>query len=117
MLSYRLRNDWTLGTRVRAVTGNPITPATGAVLDADNGRYQCVSGAPLSRRLPGFFQTDARLDKRFTFESWMMSVYLDVQNVTNRQNAEFRFHSYDCASDVPLPSLPVLPAFGLRAEW
>ncbi len=117
VLSYRLRNDWTLGTRVRAVTGNPITPATGAVLDADNGRYQCVSGAPLSRRLPGFFQTDARLDKRFTFESWMMSVYLDVQNVTNRQNAEFRFHSYDCASDVPLPSLPVLPAFGLRAEW
>ncbi|HSD19981.1 MAG TPA: hypothetical protein VLC54_08085, partial [Anaeromyxobacter sp.] len=65
----------------------------------------------------GFFQADARVDKRFVFSSWMMSVYLDVQNVTNRENAEFRFPSYDCAQIFAIPSIPVLPAFGLRAEW
>ena len=47
----------------------------------------------------------------------MMSVYLDVQNVTNRENAEFRFPSYDCSAVFPIPSIPVLPALGLRAEW
>jgi TonB family protein len=117
VMSYRLRDDWILGTRVRGVTGNPYTPAVGAVLDADNGRVRCLPGAPLSRRLPGFFQADARLDKRFVFESWMLSAYLDVQNVTNRENAEFRFRNFDCTTDTPLPSIPILPAVGVRAEW
>jgi TonB family protein len=116
VLSYRLPREWILGTRVRLVSGNPYTPAIGAVLDG-NGRYQCLPGAPLSRRLPGFFQADARLDKRWVFDRWMFSMYLDVQNVTNRENAEFRFRNWDCVTDVPVPSVPILPAFGLRAEW
>jgi len=117
VLSYRLPGDWILGTRIRAVSGNPYTPADGAVLDADTGRVQCLPGARLSRRLPGFFQADARLDKRFVFEGWMLSAYLDVQNVSNRENAEFRFQNYDCTQDVPIPSIPIFPAIGLRAEW
>ncbi|WP_242338150.1 MULTISPECIES: TonB-dependent receptor domain-containing protein [Anaeromyxobacter] len=118
VLSYRLRGDWILGTRVRGVSGNPYTPFEGSVYDADSGRYQCIPGpSRYSRRLPGFFQADARLDKRFVFRSWMMSVYVDVQNVTNRENAEFRFPSYDCSETVAIPSVPVLPALGLRAEW
>lgn len=118
VLSYRLPGEWILGTRIRGVSGNPYTPAEGAVYDADTGRYQCIPGpARLSGRLPGFFQADARLDKRFVFEDWMFSLYLDVSNVTNRENAEFRFTSYDCSSSVPIPSVPVFPALGLRAEW
>ena len=37
VLSYRLPGEWIVGTRVRAVTGNPETPSLGAVLDADTG--------------------------------------------------------------------------------
>jgi outer membrane receptor protein involved in Fe transport len=117
VLSYRLANEWILGTRIRAVSGNPYTPAVGAVLEADTGRYSCLPGATLSRRLPAFFQADARVDKRFVFERWMLAVYLDVQNVTNHENAEFRFRNYDCTTDTPIPSVPILPAIGLRAEW
>lgn len=117
VVSYRLPRGWILGTRVRAVTGNPYTPADGAFLDADTGSVQCLPGGRLSRRLPGFFQADARVDKRFVFERWMLSAYLDVQNVSNRENAEFRFQSYDCTQTVPIPSIPIFPAIGLRAEW
>ena len=117
VLSYRLPSDWIVGTRIRTVTGNPYTPPIGAILDADTGRSRCLPGAPLSRRLPGFFQADARVDKRFVFERWMLSAYLDVQNAMNHENAEFRFQNFDCSQDVPVPSLPLLPAIGLRAEW
>jgi outer membrane receptor protein involved in Fe transport len=117
VLSYRLPREWILGTRVRLVSGNPYTPAIGGFLDADEGRRQCLPGTALSRRLPGFFQADARLDKRWVFDRWMFSMYLDVQNATNRENTEFRFLNWDCATDFAIPSLPVLPAFGLRAEW
>jgi len=118
VLSYRLPGDWILGTRVRGVSGNPYTPTIGSVFDADAGRFQCIpSSHPYTSRLPGFFQADARVDKRWVFERWMFSMYLDVQNVTNRANAEFRFPNYDCSQSVPIPSVPLFPALGLRAEW
>ena len=117
MLSYRLQGDWILGTRVRAVSGNPYTAFDGSVYDADRPLPVHSLAAAALGPAPGFFQADARLDKRFVFRNWMMSVYLDVQNVTNRENAEFRFPSYDCSAVFPIPSIPVLPALGLRAEW
>jgi TonB family protein len=117
IVSYRLPQEWIVGTRVRAVSGNPTTPNLGAVLDADTGRFQCIPGRPYSSRLTPFFQADARVDKRWVFESWMLSAYLDVQNVTNRDNAEFRFPNYDCTQTVAIPSLPFFPSLGLRAEW
>jgi TonB family protein len=118
VLSWRLPGDYILGTRLRAVSGNPYTPFVGQVLDADTGRYRCLaSSRTLSARVPGFFQADARIDKRWVFEGWMFSAYLDVQNVTNRSNAEFRFPNYDCTEQVFVPGLPFFPAFGLKAEW
>jgi TonB family protein len=117
IVSYRLPREWIVGTRIRAVSGNPYTPAIGAVLNSDTGRFQCIPGAPLSQRLPGFFQADARVDKRWVFERWMFSAYLDVQNVTNRENAEFRFRNFDCSQVAVIPSIPFFPSLGLRAEW
>ena len=118
VLSYRLPGEWILGTRMRAVSGNPYTPAVGNVYDADSGRFQCIpSSGTYSGRLPGFFQADARLDKRWVFDRWMFNLYVDVQNATNRENAEARFPGYDCTSTVVIPSIPVFPALGFRAEW
>jgi TonB family protein len=118
VLSYRLPGEWILGTRLRAVSGNPYTNWAGNVYDADSGRYQCIPSAQtLAGRLPGFFQADARVDKRFVYDRWMFDLYLDVQNVSNRANAEARIPGYDCASSFAFPSLPLFPALGLRAEW
>jgi len=117
-LSYRLPGEWIVGTRVRWVSGNPYTPYVAHVMDADTGRYQCIpSSDVLSRRVSPFFQADARVDRRWVFRSWMLSGYVDVQNVTNRTNAEFRVPSYDCTDQVVLPGLPLFPSLGLRAEW
>lgn len=113
-----LPRGWSLGARVRLVSGNPYTPYEGAVLDANSGRYRCIPSArPYSGRMPGFFQADARVDRRWTFRRWKLSTYLDVQNVTNHDNAEYWFPSYDCSEQVAIPSVPLLPTFGLRAEW
>ncbi|HET9595258.1 MAG TPA: TonB-dependent receptor [Anaeromyxobacteraceae bacterium] len=118
VMSYRTGADWTIGTRIRGASGNPYTPAVGSVLLSDAGRYQCLGAArPFSARLPGFFQTDVRVDKRFVYDLWSLSAYLDVQNVTNRANAEFNFRSFDCSQQVAVAGLPVFPTLGVRAEW
>jgi TonB family protein len=118
VLSYRLPRNWILGTRLRAVSGNPYTPFVGSVMDTNSGRYQCIPAQrSFSARLPGFLQADARVDKRWVYDKWMFALYLDVQNVTNRANPEFNFQNFDCTSQVAVPGLPVFPSFGLRAEW
>ena len=90
----------------------------GHVLDADTGRYQCVpSNDVLSRRLGPFFQADARVDKRWVYESWMFSLYLDVQNATNRKNPETVAYNHDYSRQGWMSSLPLFPSFGIRAEY
>ncbi|HSN14543.1 MAG TPA: TonB-dependent receptor [Anaeromyxobacteraceae bacterium] len=118
VVSYRLPGEWIVGTRVRAVSGNPYTPFIGHFNDTDTTRYQCVASPDvLSRRVGPFFQADARVDKRWVFARWMFSMYVDVQNATQHENAEFRVPSYDCTQQVSIPGLPVFPSLGLRAEW
>jgi TonB family protein len=117
VLSYRTENDWTFGGRVRYTSGDPYTPVAGRVFDTDLGRYQCIPGAYNTRRLSPFFQADLRVDKRWTFDRWMFSGYIDVQNVTNRANPEFTTPSGSCDETVTITGLPILPTIGVRAEW
>src|SRR5690606_13670457 len=95
---------FSLGARLRYTSGNPYTPVGGSVYDADRDRYRRIS-VPNARseRLPDFFQLDLRADKKWAFGSSALSLYLDVQNVTNRKNAEGMLYNYDYTEHAPLP--------------
>jgi TonB family protein len=116
-VSSQLPWGFELGGALRAVTGNPSTLAQGGGFDADRGSYLRVNEAPRSRRLPGFFQVDARVDKRFTFDTWALGLYLDLQNATNAQNYEFYQYNFDFSSVQGLPGLPILPVVGAEASF
>ncbi len=70
-----------------------------------------------SARMPGFFELDLRADKRWTFRTWTASLYLEVQNATNRKNAEGVAYNYDYSQRGWATGLPLFPSFGLRAEY
>jgi TonB family protein len=116
-VSTQLPWGFELGGAVRAVTGNPATLAQGGAFDADRSSYARVNQRPRTQRLPAFFQADARLDKRFTFDTWALGLYLDLQNATNAQNFEFFQYNYDFSSVQGLPGLPILPVFGAEASF
>ena len=115
--SYRLPRGWIVGTRIRWVSGNPYTPWESSYRDPSGGYVGIPSDDVNSLRVGPFFQADFRVDKRWVYESWMFAVYLDIQNVTNHENVEFRVPTYDFSSTVELPGLPFCPSIGLRAEW
>jgi hypothetical protein len=115
--SYKLPFDFIFGAKLRFTSGPLDTPTVGAIWDANGNYYFPLLGAQYSRRLPDFFQLDLRLDKRFVFKDWMLSVYLDVQNVTNRKNVEELINNYDYTKEAYLQGLPILPVLGLKAEW
>ena len=117
-LKDKLPYDFIFGVRLRYVSGPLVTPVLGSIYDANGNYYVPVtSQQEFSRRLPDFFQMDLRLDKRFVFKSWMLSIYLDVQNVTNQQNVESVVRNYDQTKEAYLTGLPILPVLGMKGEW
>jgi hypothetical protein len=115
--SYKWPYDWVTGVRLQFSSGNRLTPVTSSVYDADADIHFPIPGAFYSELGPSFFSLDLRLDKRFVFKLWTLSVFLDVQNVTNNLNAEYFFYNYDYTVRAPVRGMPIFPTVGLKAEY
>ena len=115
--SLQLPQGFEVGFAVRYVTGNPATLAQGGVFDADDGRFERVDQPVRSQRLPAFFQLDARVDKRFSFDTWALGLYCDLQNATNQQNYELFQYNADYTVQQGFPGLPILPVVGVEASF
>jgi hypothetical protein len=109
--------NFRFSVRSRFISGNPTTPIISATFDADSDAYVPKRGELYSERLKPFFQLDARLDKKWVFDRWILSAYLDVQNVTNSVNQEQLVYSYDFSKTDAISGLPILPTLGLRGEF
>ncbi|MFK7926565.1 MAG: TonB-dependent receptor plug domain-containing protein, partial [Myxococcota bacterium] len=117
LASYELPKGWRIGGRVRLSSGNPFTPVVNRIFNHDTRGFIPVYGERDSDRLPNFWSVDIRVDKEWTFDRWGLTAYLDIQNATNNQNIEVMGWSYDFREEAPTAGLPLLPAFGLRADW
>lgn len=116
LLTHRLPRGWRLGGRLRFAVGTPYTATVSHVENQDTRTWIPVYGPELGARLPSFFALDARMDKQWDFERWRLSLYLDVTNTTNRSNVELISFSPDFSEERRVTGLPVIPAFGLRAD-
>jgi TonB family protein len=112
----RLPRSWEVGATFRLVSGNPSTPVTGAIYDANRDYYAPVYGATNSARDPLFHQLNVRVEKTWKLHAWQLAAYLDVQNVYNHRSQEGLQYSYDYARSAPVAGLPVLPSLGVRGE-
>ncbi|MGM0576809.1 MAG: TonB-dependent receptor domain-containing protein [Myxococcota bacterium] len=114
---FRLGRGWEAGFRFRYTSGNPETPIVGATFDADNDTFWPIAGRVNSDRSPAFHQLDIRFDKRWVFDAWMLNLYLEIQNLYNRANHEGWNYAYDYSDRESISGLPIIPNFGLEAEF
>lgn len=112
-----LSAKWTLGSRARFVTGNPYTPVTGAVFDADRDTYLPTRGPIYSERFQDFFQWDLRFDRKWIYDQSVWSFYADIQNVLNTQNPESIRYAYNYSKKSTINGLPIAPAIGVKGEF
>jgi hypothetical protein len=110
------RGRWSIGGRVRLSTGEPRTGVLGSFFDSRSGRFQPIRGAHNGVRLPAYFAADVRAEHRFTLGGARAAVYAELQNLTNRSNAEEIIYSADFSSQAYLTSLPLLAIAGARIE-
>ncbi|MCY1065150.1 TonB-dependent receptor [Nannocystis sp. RBIL2] len=116
LVGYRLPRRWSIATRFRLVTGLPYTPFVGGVEGAD-GSVVPLTGATNSARMPVFHQLDLRVDRTWILHRCIVSAYLDVMNVYNRQNAEGVLYSATYAGTRAVVGLPILPVLGLKVGF
>lgn len=115
--SVRPGRGWEVGARFRLVSGNPVTPIRGGSFMADTGEYLPMLGKRWSGRGPLFHQLDFRVEKTWTFERWLLSVYLDIQNIYNAENIEFTIWDYRYRKSYGVRGLPILPTLGLKGVF
>ena len=117
LASRELGENWSIGARVRYSTGNPYTPVKASYYDNNRDVFVPERGALYSKRLPGFFQADLRADKKWIFRTWILSAYLDVQNITARKNVESKGYSFDYTQSSDTTGIPGLVILGAKGEF
>lgn len=114
---YKLPKGWEISARYRYGSGNPYTPVVNSYQNLDNDSWLSVEGETNSARNDAFSQLDVRIQKDWTFKTWKLQGYLDIQNVTNNANAEATFYNYDFRDTSVITGLPFLPVLGFRGTF
>ena len=117
LITSYTKERWTFSGRMRFVSGLPYTPIVGSTFDSDNDVYIPTRGTIYSRRFEAFNQLDIRIDRRYVYDKWILTAYLDVQNILNAKNAQNIEYSYDYTQNKKVRGLPILPTIGMKGEF
>ena len=113
---------WNFGTRLTIVSGNPVNLIPeGTVYDPDMPQEP----ARVLTRLPTFWTLDVRVDRTWDKAWGHVTLFFDLQNVTNHRNVEYRdsYLDYSGGLNNPQPEtykhedvlgLPILPYIGVE---
>jgi hypothetical protein len=113
VLGWRPNARWEVATRIRAGSGLPLTPyvTDGALAGTlDFSQYN-------AQRLGAFFAADVRIDRRFVFGRRQLIAFIDLQNVTNRENEQPPSWNPRLRIVERQPSIGLLPGIGLNLEF
>ena len=119
--SYNLTPTWEFGAKWQYRTGNPYTPVEEAKIQFDprNGEliYIPIYAETNSDRLPAYHRLDLRVSKIFQFSGWRLGIFLELLNTYNRKNLLDYNYSDDYKTRDDTNQLPILPYFGITAEF
>lgn len=117
IVGFQEIGKWGAGARFRYASGNPRTPVIGSAYDARNDRFDPIFGPQNGIRLPAFWQLDLRIERSFDLGKGVrLLAFADIQNVTNRENAEEIVYSSSFRRRDTIKGLPALAVVGLRLE-
>lgn len=118
--SWKLPRHWDAGFRLRYVTGNPATPINSVEeVENYNGYYIANMGKKNSVREDPLLQLDLRIDKKVVFEQWMLSFFIDFQNISwflYKSPQYGPIYSFDYQERQMFSAFPLV-AVGIKAEY
>jgi outer membrane receptor for ferrienterochelin and colicin len=118
LMGMELGNEWQIGAKFQYASGSPYTPV--ASVAKKGSTYYVVDGAVNSARYPDYHKLDLRIDKKFYFEAWNLTVYLDLWNVYNRTNVLAYTYNVDANGTLTTSTrldFGILPIAGVTAQF
>ncbi len=118
--SYKFNKYWQLGGRFNLQSGVPYTDLLNVptMYDAENDMYIAQYDGPVNPdRMPLRHQLDLRLDKYWLFDSWILSTYIDVQNVYYQKNAIGWAYNKDYTQKERVSLLPIMVFIGFKGDF
>jgi len=118
LASYKIGDTWRIGGRFRFSTGLPYTPIVGSIYSADADAYLPIADSKINeKRNPPMHQLDLRVDKAWIFNRWVLSLYLDVQNVYFQRQPLGYMYNYDYTKKKPVSYPSFMPSIGTEARF
>jgi TonB family protein len=130
--SWRLPFNMEAGFRARYTDGYPVTPVAGIdYYDATYFYYQPKYGEPASERMAPYIGLDGRIEKKFVFNRWMLTAYLEAVNIAHYlrfvkkkdgsplyepPETDFYIYNYDYTQKNVLSDIPRV-SVGISAEF
>jgi hypothetical protein len=112
---YVINSKWQLGAKWRYASGAPYTPVYDPALN--DGQIQNLPDEYLSARLDAFHALDVRVDRRFSFGSWSMIAFVDIQNIYDHRAQEVPRWDFWNQEIVDRDELGFFPTIGLSGEF
>ena len=88
--SYAFDGGWKIGAKYRAQSGDAFTPLVSVAVDPATGAPTPTFGAPFSERLRAYHRLDVRLEKQARYGFGDVLYYVDILNITDRENVANR---------------------------
>jgi len=106
---YIFDEKWEISTKFRFATGRPYTPYTsGGIQSAEF--YNTL-------RTDANHSLDVRVDRRWSFATWTLDTYIDIQNIYNRKPIDVPRYNQRTGQLEQNGSIGILPSLGVSAEF
>jgi len=117
--NYKFNKKWSLGAKLWAHSGAPVTPVVGANEDPERpGFYRPVYGKLNSDRFPTYHRVDLRIDRTFNRKNDnTMGAYFELLNVLGTENASEYDYNSDYTEKEIEPQLTGFFSFGFKATF
>ena len=119
--TYRLTPTWEIGVKWQYRTGNPYTPVIDATQKTDPRNDELIyvpNYAEInSGRLPPYHRLDVKISKAFRFNSWEMSLFLELLNAYNRKNLLDFSYNDDYTEKDEIYQFPLIPYLGITTGF
>jgi hypothetical protein len=116
ILGYKLGPRWEFSTRFTYASGRPYTPPLLAESFAQNRWIEDLARVNAAR-LPDYHRLDLRADRMFLLGRTNLALYMEVQNVYNRENVAAYGWNPKTRQPNTDKQLGLLPVFGINVQF
>ncbi len=115
--SWDISKGWNVGARWRFGSGLPYTPIDGSIYVAGEDSWLAVPGKTNSARLPAYQKFDLHVEKKWSFQRWSLSMYVEAWYVPKPSAQLYPTWNYDYREQGWVVGPTFLPLAGARAEF